>query len=68
MEFTFLWQTFQTRELHLLLVIFSIGKSFIVLCCKLCMMQKKYFETFVLANLKGYMMVGSSRGVTYMYN
>jgi hypothetical protein len=47
---------------------FSIGKNSIVLCCKLCVMQTKSFGTFVLANLKGYMMVGSSRGVTYMHN
>jgi len=47
---------------------FSIGKNSIILCCKLCVMYKKSFGTFMLANLKEYMMVGSSRGVAYMHN
>jgi hypothetical protein len=29
-------------------------------------MQTKYFGTFVLANLEGFMMVDSSKSVTYM--
>jgi hypothetical protein len=68
MEFTFFWHTFQTRMLHLLLVIFSIRKSSIVLCCKSCVMQTKSFEMFVLANLEGYMMVGNLRNVVYKHN
>ncbi len=47
---------------------FSTGKNSIVLWCKLCVMQTKSFGTFVLGNLKGYMMMGSSRGVAYMDN
>jgi hypothetical protein len=37
-------------------------------CVASCVMQTKSFGTFVLANLKGYMMVGSSRGVAYIYH
>jgi hypothetical protein len=40
-----------------MLCYWKIGKSYIILCCKLCVIQTKSFGTFVLANLKGYMMV-----------
>jgi hypothetical protein len=37
-------------------------------CVTSCVMQTKSFGTFMLANLKVYMMVGSSRGVAYIYH
>ncbi len=43
-------------------------KSYIVLCCKLCVMHTKSFGMFMLANLEGYMMVASFKGVIYMHN
>ncbi len=36
-------------------------------CVASYVMQTKSFRTFVSANFKGYMMVGSSRGVAYIY-
>jgi hypothetical protein len=37
-------------------------------CVASYVMQIKSFGTFVLANLKEHMMVGSSRGVAYIYD
>jgi len=37
-------------------------------CVASCVMQTKSFGTFTLANLKGYMMVGNSKGVAYIYH
>ena len=42
-------------------VIFSIGKNFIVFFCRVFVMQTKYFEMYVLDNLKECMMEGNSK-------
>jgi hypothetical protein len=50
MELTFLWQNLQIRKI---ICNFLKRKKIIFLCHKLCVLQTKYFEIFLLVNLKG---------------
>ncbi len=55
--------------LHVLLLIFSIGKKSTILCFKLCVILCiKYFGTLVLANLERFPMANNSKHLTFIYN